>query len=309
MHYALEEAIAAFLKVEDAIVYSYGYSTIASSVACYCQLGDFVFIDDLCNISIVMGMASRKSTNIYFDHNNPHTFHRILDKVNKQYPDAKKILILEGIYAKDGSICPLKKFVKIAKRYKVRIFIDESISFGTLGKEGRGITEYYQININEIDMIIGSLEHALHSNGGFCAGSQNIIEHQRLNSGGYIFSASLQTFSAKAALIGLENIANKTLILRMIALQADKFLRSITKLQVKSHPESPLKVFCFKEARKHVLAKRLNEFLMKNRVYMLVENENFKMNLYVEFGQNENDFEALFEIIQQGVNESVSDML
>ncbi|KAI4454537.1 adaptor complex subunit beta family member [Holotrichia oblita] len=223
VHYALEQKIASFLNVEDAIVYSYGYSTIASSVACYCQLGDLVFIDDLCNISIVMGMASRKSTNIYFEHNNPHAFQKILEKMNKQYPDAKKILIIEGIYAKDGSICPLKKFIKIAKRYKVRIFIDESISFGTLGKEGRGITEYYQININEIDMIIGSLEHALHSNGGFCAGSQNIIEHQRLSSGGYIFSASLQTFSAKAALIALQNIGNKTLTLRVIALRADKF--------------------------------------------------------------------------------------
>lgn len=248
-----------------------------------------------------MGMASRGSTNIYFEHNNPNDFLQLLTKSNATYPKAKKILILEGIYAKDGSICPLIDFITIAKKFKVRIFLDESISFGILGKEGRGITEYYNVNINEIDMIIGSLGHALHSNGGFCAGSKGVIEHQRLRSAGYVFSASLQTFSAKAALIALENIGNKALVLRLVSLKVDELLRNVEKLLVKSHPESPLKVFCVNDVRKPVLATKLNDFLIENGVYMLVEDGDLKMNLYVDFGKDPSDFDKLFQIITEGV--------
>lgn len=276
--------------------------TVTSAVACYCRVGDIVFVDDLCNDAIVMGLASSKSANIYFAHNNPKAFLELLVKVHRKHPKAKKILVLEGIYSKDGSICLLKEFIGIAKTFKVRIFIDESISFGTLGKQGKGLTEYYDVNIKEIDMIIGSLEHALYSVGGFCAGSTSVIEHQRLNSSSYVYSASLQTFSAKAALIALESIGNKTLILRMISLKVDRFLRSIGKLIVKSHPESPLKVFCTKNARRSLYANKLNEFFIENGVYMLIEDENLKMNLFVNFGKDPGDIDMLFDIIRKGVD-------
>ena len=35
-------------------------------------------------------------------------------------------------------------------RYELRLFIDESISFGTLGDNCRGITDYYDIPMKEV---------------------------------------------------------------------------------------------------------------------------------------------------------------
>jgi len=55
-----------------------------------------------------------------------------------------------------GDICPLPELLHLCKKYKMRIFIDESISFGTIGLHGRGITEYFNIPRSEIDMIIGT---------------------------------------------------------------------------------------------------------------------------------------------------------
>lgn len=47
-----------------------------------------------------------------------------------------------------GDICPLPDIVDLKSKYKIRLFVDESISFGTLGAHGRGVTEYYGIPVS-----------------------------------------------------------------------------------------------------------------------------------------------------------------
>lgn len=59
----------------------------------------------------------------------------------------RKFMVVEGIYQKTGQICPLPKLMELREKYKLRIFIDETLSFGVLGKNGRGITEYYNIDV------------------------------------------------------------------------------------------------------------------------------------------------------------------
>lgn len=46
-----------------------------------------------------------------------------------------------------GEMCPLNKAVELRNNYKLRLFLDESISFGTLGKYGRGLTEYLNVDV------------------------------------------------------------------------------------------------------------------------------------------------------------------
>lgn len=46
-----------------------------------------------------------------------------------------------------GEMCPLVEAVELRQRYKLRFFLDESISFGTLGKRGRGLTEYLNVDV------------------------------------------------------------------------------------------------------------------------------------------------------------------
>ena len=39
--------------------------------------------------------------------------------------------------------------------------MDESLSFGTLGATGRGVIEHFRRSPSEVDVLVGSLEHAL----------------------------------------------------------------------------------------------------------------------------------------------------
>lgn len=66
----------------------------------------------------------------------------------------KKFLIVEGIYVNSGRICPLPELIEIKKRFKLRLFIDESISFGVLGKSGRGLIEHFNIDVSSTSDII-----------------------------------------------------------------------------------------------------------------------------------------------------------
>ncbi|MBA0870184.1 hypothetical protein Goshw_008882 [Gossypium schwendimanii] len=46
--------------------------------------------------------------------------------------------------------------------------------------------------------------HALATEGGFCTGSARVIDHQRLSSSGYVFSASLPPYLASAAITAID---------------------------------------------------------------------------------------------------------
>lgn len=56
--------------------------------------------------------------------------------------------------------------------------MDESMSFGTLGATGRGVTEHFNMSTDEIDLISASLENAIGAVGGFCCGKKFIVDHQ-----------------------------------------------------------------------------------------------------------------------------------
>lgn len=49
-----------------------------------------------------------------------------------------------------GELCPLPELVALRGKYKLRLFLDESISFGVLGRRGRGLTEHFQIDVNSL---------------------------------------------------------------------------------------------------------------------------------------------------------------
>ena len=77
--------------------------------------------------------------------------------------------------------------------------LDETWSFGVLGRTGCGLTEAQNVDATQIDMIIGSLAGPLCAGGGFCAGSTDVVEHQRISAASYTFSAALPAMLATTA--------------------------------------------------------------------------------------------------------------
>jgi len=79
----------------------------------------------------------------------------------------------------------------------------EDLGIGTIGKTGRGTCEFHNVPVSEIDLLTGNLEYICGSVGGFCVGKRNVIYHQRLNSTGYVYSASLPPLLAAHSMTAL----------------------------------------------------------------------------------------------------------
>ncbi|KAJ8007434.1 hypothetical protein DPEC_G00117460 [Dallia pectoralis] len=210
VHLELEDRLAKFMRTEEAIIYSYGFATIASAIPAYSKRGDIVFVDEAACFSIQKGLQASRSFIKYFKHNDMEDLERLLkeqeveDQKNpRKARVTRRFIVVEGLYINTADVCPLPDLVKLKYKYKVRIFLEESMSFGVLGGRGRGVTEHFGVNIDDIDLISANMENAVASIGGFCCGRSFVIDHQRLSGQGYCFSASLPPMLAAAAIEAL----------------------------------------------------------------------------------------------------------
>ncbi|KAL4237039.1 Serine palmitoyltransferase 1 [Mactra antiquata] len=257
VHLELEERLAKFMNCEEAILYSYGFATIASAIPAYSKRGDVIFVDEGVCFAIQKGLIASRSVIKYFKHNDMDDLERLCieqQKEDKRVPKKAKVtrrfLVVEGLYAKHGDICPLPKLVEMKWKYKLRIFVEESFSFGVLGDTGRGVTEHYGINIDEIDLMAACLENAIGGAGGFCCGKKYIVDHQRLSGLGYCFSASLPPMLASGAIQSLNIIIDDPGMfgkLRNNCTLIHEKLSKIEGMRVVGDPVAPIKHFSLSE--------------------------------------------------------------
>eukprot|EP00127_Corallochytrium_limacisporum_P002887 Clim_evm66s142 gene=Clim_evmTU66s142 len=237
VHLDLEQRLSEFFGTEESILYSYGFSTIASVIPAYAKRTDIVFADSAVSFPIQRGLIASKAKVKFFKHNDMQDLERLLerqaeaDKRNRSKASkTRRFLVVEGVYASTGEICPLPKLVEFRDKYKVRIFLEESHSFGVLGATGRGVTEHFKVPVEKIDCIVAGTESSLGSIGGFATGSSYVIDHQRLSGGGYIFSASLPPMFACTAIRALAIMNDTPEMFGELRLKAREFRSRISKI-------------------------------------------------------------------------------
>lgn len=246
VHLDCESRIAKFLGTPDSILYSYGLSTLFSAIPAFCKKGDIVVADEAVHWGIQNGLYLSRSTIIYFKHNDMANLESILEKITSENKRAKKIrryIVAEAVYQNSGQIAPLNDIIRLKEKYRFRVVLDESNSFAVLGHSGRGLTEYYGVPVEKIDIVTAAMGHALASEGGFCSGGARVIDHQRLSSSGYVFSASLPPYLASAAIAAIDVLEdNPSLITKLKNNVAILWagLEGIQGLEITSHPHSPI---------------------------------------------------------------------
>lgn len=96
-------------------------------------------------------------------------------------------------------------------------------------------------------MLIGSVATALAAGGAFCAGSNVVVEHQRINGASFVFSASMPGLLATSASEGINILRNTPSLLSTLQDNV-RAIRSVLDkvdiIDIPSHPASPL-IHCF----------------------------------------------------------------
>ena len=207
IHAELEQELAEFLGVDNAITFVGGHATNETTIGHLFGPSDLIVHDELAHNSIIQGAILSGARRRPFPHNDWKELATILDEVRHQY---RRVLIaIEGVYSMDGDYPDLRHFVTVKKRFKTFLMVDEAHALGTMGATGRGMAEHFGVNPREVDIWMGTFSKSLGSCGGFIAGSDELVEYLKYSAPGFVFSVGLSPPNVAAALASLRLLANE----------------------------------------------------------------------------------------------------
>ena len=194
LHLEVEELVAKFVGKPSAMVFSMGFATNSSALPALVGKGCLVISDELNHASIRFGARLSGAMIEMFRHNDINDLERLLrEGISQGQPRThrpwKKILVVvEGLYSMEGTMCNLPGLIRLKKRYKFNLFVDEAHSIGALGPNGRGVCDYFGIDTSEVDILMGTLTKSFGANGGYIAGNKAIIDKLRAINAGTLYS-------------------------------------------------------------------------------------------------------------------------
>ncbi|KAK7403344.1 serine palmitoyltransferase component [Neonectria punicea] len=181
----VEREIAEFVGKPAAMVFSMGYVTNASSFPALVSKGCLIISDELNHASIRVGARLSGAVIQSFKHNDMSDLERVLrDAISQGQPRThrpwkKILLVVEGLYSMEGTLCDLPGILALKKKYHFYLFVDEAHSVGALGPRGRGVCDYFGIDPSEVDILMGTLTKSFGANGGYVAAEKHIIDKLR----------------------------------------------------------------------------------------------------------------------------------
>lgn len=109
----------------------------------------------------------------------------------------------------EGSIVNLPEIIRLKKKYKTYLYLDEAHSIGALGKHGRGVCDYYGVDTKDVDLLMGTFTKSFGSAGGYIAGNKQLISHIRITSHSFCYASSMAAPVAQQILCALKTIMGK----------------------------------------------------------------------------------------------------
>ncbi|KAJ8099289.1 pyridoxal phosphate-dependent transferase [Lipomyces tetrasporus] len=197
LHIETEELIARFVGKEAAMVFSMGYATNAAAFPSLVSKGCLIISDELNHASIRFGARLSGAVIKTYKHNNMADLEHLLrDEISQGQPRThrpwKKILVVvEGLYSMEGTMCNLPVLVALKKKYKFYLFVDEAHSIGAIGPNGRGVCDYFGIDPGEVDILMGTLTKSFGATGGYIAADKAIIDALKLANLAYVNAESM----------------------------------------------------------------------------------------------------------------------
>ncbi|MEN2435512.1 glycine C-acetyltransferase [Weeksellaceae bacterium A-14] len=209
IHKELEQKIAAFLGMEDTILYAACFDANGGVFEPLFTEQDAIISDELNHASIIDGVRLCKAARYRYRNNHMEDLETCLkeaDQKNYRF----KIIVTDGVFSMDGVVANLKGICDLAEKYDALVMVDDSHATGFIGKTGRGTHEANDV-MGRVDIITSTLGKALGGAlGGFTSGKKEIIDMLRQRSRPYLFSNSLAPGIVGAAMKVVDIISADT---------------------------------------------------------------------------------------------------
>ena len=305
IHRQLEREIASFIGVEDSIVMVGGHATNVTTIGHLFGKNDLVIYDSLSHNSIMQGCFLSGASLVAFPHNDNDALEEILR--DRRYRYQRVLIVVEGVYSTDGDIANLPKVIELKQKYKTFLMVDEAHSMGTIGKTGRGISEYCAINPRDVDLWMGTLSKSFASCGGYIAGSSALIEYLKYTAPGFVFSVGMSPSNTAAAIASIQVLKSEPERATILQARAKLFLDLAWEkgLNTGMSKDSPVIPIIVGDSLKSI---QLSQNLFKRginvpfMIYPSVPQNGARLRFFITCNHTEEQIRATIDILHEELN-------
>lgn len=180
----LERSLAQFLGTESAFIVGMGFATNSTIIPGLVNgQKTLILTDEFNHTSIALGCKLSLTAKVLrFKHNDMADLETKLQTAVLTKSFDKLLIIVEGIYSMEGTIVDLPQVIRLKNKYKAYVYLDEAHSIGALGKRGRGVCDYFNIDPQSVDVLMGTFTKSFGASGGYVAGKKKTIDHVKASS-------------------------------------------------------------------------------------------------------------------------------
>jgi 8-amino-7-oxononanoate synthase len=182
-HEALEQRLATFTGMDDALYFSTGYMANIGVMPALVGRGDAIFADKLNHASLVDGALLSRAELIRYPHCDLQALAARLAASDAQ----RKLIVTDGVFSMDGDIAPLRELLALAEAHQAWLLVDDAHGFGVLGPQGRGSLAHFGLASPRL-IYMGTLGKAAGVSGAFVAGQRDVIDWLLNKARSYIFT-------------------------------------------------------------------------------------------------------------------------
>jgi len=200
LHAELESQLAAFETEPAAILFPSGFAANAGTIPALAGPDDVLFCDRLNHASLVDGCRLAGARLRVYSHTDLSVLDRELGKAAEA---RRRVIVTDSVFSMDGTLAPLSEIRELATRHRAIVVVDEAHATGVYGARGTGVVE--ELGLTEAGFVrIGTLSKAIGAQGGFVAGSQELIDWLTNKARTQMYSTALAPPTVAAAIAGLE---------------------------------------------------------------------------------------------------------
>ena len=288
IHKKLEQKTAAFLGMEDTILYAAAFDANGGLFEPLLNAEDAIISDALNHASIIDGIRLCKAKRFRYLTND-------MEDLEKQLIAAKdarrRMIATDGVFSMDGTIAQIDKICDLAEKYDAMVMVDECHATGFVGKTGRGSHEYRNA-MGRVDIITGTYGKALGgASGGFTAARKEIVEILRQKSRPYLFSNTLAPAIVGAAIEVLDLLESSTALRDKLERNTKYFRSAMTSAGFDiipgDHPIVPIMLYDAKLSQSFA-AKLLEEGIyVIGFFFPVVPKEQARIRVQISAGHNQ----------------------
>lgn len=199
LHVELEDALAAHLGADEALVLSSGYLANLAAVTALSGPGTLVVSDAANHASLVDACRLSRARVVVVASGDVAAAARALES----RPEERALLVTDAVFSTTGARADLRALHAAARRTGALLVVDEAHSVGVVGHEGRGAVHADGL-AGEPDVVVtATLSKALGSQGGAVLGPRGVRAHLVDTARPFLFDTALAPSSAAAALAAL----------------------------------------------------------------------------------------------------------